>query len=171
VVVRRGGASGIIGAHGHGGARAGAPAPAPGVRGDRDARGRHPRRRRARRRLVVVLNHRAVAGVHMLLPDTNSGRICYSSLRFPPTASPRKGLEKTTDGHGGRQEGLTVSMCGHDEPRIALSASRFLPRATRMDATAMVDGWYSTELVAARMGADKRSAAAAIGLHGTEGNA
>lgn len=44
-----------------------------------------------------------------------------------------------------------MSSCGHDEPRIALSASRLpLPRATRMDATAMVDGWYSTELIAAR---------------------
>jgi hypothetical protein len=47
-----------------------------------------------------------------------------------------------------------VSSCGNDEPRIALSASRLpagvsLPRATRMDATAMVDGWYSTELIAA----------------------
>lgn len=46
--------------------------------------------------------------------------------------------------------------CCHDEPRIALSSSsRFgavlslPPRATRMDASAMVDGWYSTELIAA----------------------
>jgi hypothetical protein len=37
----------------------------------------------------------------MPLPDTNSGCICYSSLRFPPTAS-RKRLEKTTARHGWR---------------------------------------------------------------------
>jgi hypothetical protein len=56
----------------------------------------------------------------------------------------------------GRGDGrLTVSNCGHDEPKIALSSSRLaagvssLPRAARMDATAMVDGWYSTELISA----------------------
>ena len=44
----------------------------------------------------------------------------------------------------------------HDEPKITLSSSRLgdvaaslLLRATRIDASAMVDGWYSTELITA----------------------
>jgi hypothetical protein len=74
-----------------------------------------------------------------------------------------------------RREGLTVSSCGNDEPRIALSASRLsagvsLPRATRMDATAMVDGWYSTELIAA-MQTNVSPGRDPLRLHGTEGNA
>jgi hypothetical protein len=68
-----------------------------------------------------------------------------------------------------------VSSCGNDEPRIALSASRLsagvsLPRATRMDATAMVDGWYSTELIAA-MQTNVSPGRDPLRLHGTEGNA
>jgi hypothetical protein len=72
-------------------------------------------------------------------------------------------------GGGTGGNGLTVSSCGHDDPRIALSASRLpagvssRPRATRMDATAMVDGRYSTELITANE--DQ------FVLHGPEGSA
>jgi hypothetical protein len=60
---------------------------------------------------------------------------------------------------------LTVSNCAHDGPKMALSSSRSaLLRATRMDARAMVDGWYSTELITAHSRRDKRSVITAVGF-------
>jgi hypothetical protein len=62
---------------------------------------------------------------------------------------------------------LTVSNCGHDDPKISLSSSRLaevaLLRATMMDASATVDGWYYIELITAHHVRDKRSVPA-IGL-------
>jgi hypothetical protein len=92
----------------------------------------------------------------------------YSSnhCAFPPNIFDfRKGLQKTTIGWIWR---LTVSNCAHDVPRMALSSSRLaevaLLRATRMDARATVDGWYSTELITAHSRRDKRSVITAVGF-------
>ena len=99
---------------------------------------------------ILLLNHHTITGIYNTLRHKNA--IIYSSFPFPPTDF-QKGLSLLW-----RQHRLTVCNCWHDEPKIALSSSSRLgnvgvpslwPRATRIDARAMVDGWYSTELIAA----------------------